>query len=174
LSRRSYLKMSGTALAVTAALAGHDAATAVPERAALSLHGYGGMPVVEQHGSETTNALAGATRADLVAVSETEPNDTKATAQHVGVGSTVDATLAEAEVEYADKKSPAIDVRFRVVDEAALLEYSEKLSNRYPLSICPVLSYILAKEREVENIRAVARGREAGLPVEEIEEELIQ
>jgi len=32
------------------------------------------------------------------------------------------SALAEAEVEYADKKSPAIDVRFRVVDEAALLE----------------------------------------------------
>jgi V/A-type H+-transporting ATPase subunit C len=31
--------------------------------------------------------------------------------------------------------------------DAALLEYSGKLSNRYPLSVCPVLSYILAKER---------------------------
>ena len=32
------------------------------------------------------------------------------------------SALAEAEVEYADKVSPAIDVRFRVVDAAALLE----------------------------------------------------
>ncbi len=31
------------------------------------------------------------------------------------------SALAEAEVEYADRKSPAIDVRFRVVDEQALL-----------------------------------------------------
>jgi isoleucyl-tRNA synthetase len=31
------------------------------------------------------------------------------------------SALAEAEVEYADKKSPAIDVRYRVVDEVALL-----------------------------------------------------
>jgi isoleucyl-tRNA synthetase len=31
------------------------------------------------------------------------------------------SALAEAEVEYADRKSPAIDVRFRVVDEEALL-----------------------------------------------------
>ena len=31
------------------------------------------------------------------------------------------SALAEAEVEYADKKSPAIDARFRVIDEAALL-----------------------------------------------------
>ncbi len=58
--------------------------------------------------------------------------------------------------------------------DTALLEYSQKLSNRYPLSVCPVLSYILAKEREVENIRAIARGREAGLSVDEIETELIQ
>ena len=32
------------------------------------------------------------------------------------------SALAEAEVEYADKKSPAIDVRFLVVDEAAALD----------------------------------------------------
>ncbi|MFB6188975.1 MAG: V-type ATP synthase subunit C [Halapricum sp.] len=57
--------------------------------------------------------------------------------------------------------------------DAALLEYSDRLSNRYPLSVCPVLSYILAKEREVDNIRAIARGREADLPPEEIEDELV-
>src|SRR5210317_1598950 len=32
------------------------------------------------------------------------------------------SALAEAEVEYADRTSPAIDVRFRVVDEAGLLQ----------------------------------------------------
>ncbi|MCQ4333962.1 V-type ATP synthase subunit C [Natronomonas sp. F2-12] len=58
--------------------------------------------------------------------------------------------------------------------DSALLEYSQKLSNRYPLSVCPVLSYVLAKEREIENIRAIARGREAGLSVDEIETELVQ
>lgn len=86
------------------------------------------------------------------------------------------------ESTYGDDLSNALDelesatslIGFEHALNTALLEYSEKLSNRYPLSICPVLSYILAKEREVENIRAVARGREAGLPVEEIEEELIQ
>ena len=41
------------------------------------------------------------------------------------------------------------------------------------LSVAPVVSYILAKEREVENIRAIARGREAGLSENEIEEELV-
>jgi V/A-type H+-transporting ATPase subunit C len=57
--------------------------------------------------------------------------------------------------------------------DAALLEYSDTLSYTYPISICSALSYILAKEREIENIRAVARGREVGLSVEEIEEELV-
>jgi V/A-type H+-transporting ATPase subunit C len=64
-------------------------------------------------------------------------------------------------------------IEFEHAIHAALLEYSDTLSNRYPLSVCPVLAYILAKEREVENIRAVARGREAGLSPEEIEAELV-
>ncbi|MBX0324098.1 V-type ATP synthase subunit C [Halomicroarcula sp. F13] len=64
-------------------------------------------------------------------------------------------------------------VEFERALDAALLEYADKLSNRYPLSVCPVLSYILAKEREVDNIRAIARGREAGLGPDEIEQELV-
>ncbi len=57
--------------------------------------------------------------------------------------------------------------------DAALLEYSDTLSHSHPVSICSALSYILAKEREIENVRAIARGREVGLSVEEIEEELV-
>jgi V/A-type H+-transporting ATPase subunit C len=57
--------------------------------------------------------------------------------------------------------------------DVALLEYADRMSNRYPLSVCPVLSYVLAKEREVDNIRAIARGREAGLSEGEIEDELV-
>ncbi len=86
------------------------------------------------------------------------------------------------ESSYGDDLTDALDelesatslIGFEHALNTALLEYSEKLSNRYPLSICPVLSYILAKEREIENIRAIARGREAGIPVEEIEAELVQ
>lgn len=55
----------------------------------------------------------------------------------------------------------------------ALLEYSRTLSNRYPLSVCPVFAYVLAKMREVDNVRAIARGKEAGLDPETIEEELV-
>ena len=82
---------------------------------------------------------------------------------------------------YGDDLSAALDrleaaeslVEFEHALDTALLEYSDKLSNRYPLSICPVLAYVLAKEREVENIRAIARGREAGLADERIDEELV-
>ncbi|CAI48604.1 A-type ATP synthase subunit C [Natronomonas pharaonis DSM 2160] len=79
-----------------------------------------------------------------------------------------DLASALNELESADSL-----IQFEHALDAALLEYSGKLSNRYPLSVCPILAYILAKEREVENIRAIARGREAGLSVEEIENELV-
>ena len=57
--------------------------------------------------------------------------------------------------------------------EAALLETADSLGYENPLSVTPVLSFILAKRREVDNIRAVARGREAGLDVETLESEVV-
>ncbi|MFC6990137.1 V-type ATP synthase subunit C [Haloplanus sp. GCM10025708] len=82
---------------------------------------------------------------------------------------------------YGDDLSQALDeletaeslIEFERALEAALLEYSDRLGIVHPLSVAPVISYILAKEREVDNIRAIARGREAGLSEEEIEEELV-
>ncbi|SEH13005.1 V/A-type H+-transporting ATPase subunit C [Natronorubrum sediminis] len=64
-------------------------------------------------------------------------------------------------------------IQFEHALDAALLEYADTLSSIYPASVSAVLSYILAKEREVENIRAIARGREVGLDENEIEEELV-
>jgi V/A-type H+-transporting ATPase subunit C len=85
------------------------------------------------------------------------------------------------ESTYGDELSNALSeleeadslIQFEQALDAALLEYSDTLSYRYPTSICSAIAYILAKEREVENIRAVARGREVGLSVEEIERELV-
>ncbi|WP_137286601.1 V-type ATP synthase subunit C [Halorussus salinisoli] len=82
---------------------------------------------------------------------------------------------------YGDDLSEALDeleradslIGFEHALDAALLEYSDHLSHVFPLSICPVLAYVLAKEREVDNIRAIARGREAGLSEDEIENELV-
>ena len=85
------------------------------------------------------------------------------------------------ESRYGDRLSASLD-RLRAADsligferalEAALLEYADTLAQVYPVSASAVLSYILAKEREVENIRAIARGREVGLDQEQIEDELV-
>ncbi|MFB6093021.1 MAG: V-type ATP synthase subunit C [Haloquadratum sp.] len=85
------------------------------------------------------------------------------------------------ESKYGDDLSEALDelesaeslISFERALDAALLEYTDQLGHVFPLSITPVVSYILAKEREVDNIRAIARGREAGLSEEEIEQELV-
>ncbi len=82
---------------------------------------------------------------------------------------------------YGDDLSDALNhfeeaeslIAFERALETALLEYSASLGNVFPLSVSPVISYILAKEREVDNIRAIARAREAGLSPEQIEEELV-
>jgi V/A-type H+-transporting ATPase subunit C len=82
---------------------------------------------------------------------------------------------------YGDDLSEALDdlesteslIAFERALDTALLEYSASLGNVFPLSVSPVVSYILAKEREVDNIRAIARAREAGLSPEQIEEELV-
>ena len=82
---------------------------------------------------------------------------------------------------YGEDLSEALDqleradslIGFEHALDSALLSYSNHLSHVFPLSVCPVLAYVLAKEREVDNIRAVARGREAGLSEDEIENELV-
>ncbi|MFB6086041.1 MAG: ATP synthase A1 subunit C [Halodesulfurarchaeum sp.] len=82
---------------------------------------------------------------------------------------------------YAEDLSTAIDAlqddrgvsAFERELDAALLSYSDRLSHVYPLSVCPVLAYVLAKEREVDNIRAIAHGVETDLPRSTIEEELV-
>jgi V/A-type H+-transporting ATPase subunit C len=85
------------------------------------------------------------------------------------------------ESTYGDELSGALDqledadslVAFERALDDALLSYSDHLSHVFPLSVCPVLAYVIAKESEVNNIRAIARGREAGLSEDEIEEELV-
>jgi len=105
--------------------------------------------------------------------------DPKEISQLVGNRSELVTRIRES--RYGDELSVALDeledaeslIGFEHALDRALLEYSDHLSYVYPLSVCPVLAYVLAKEREVDNIRAIARGREAGLSEAEIEEELI-
>ena len=53
------------------------------------------------------------------------------------------------------------------------LREASKHSHQHPLSVLPVLDYIVAKEVEVQNIRIIARGKAAGLTNEEIRDLLV-
>ena len=53
------------------------------------------------------------------------------------------------------------------------LEESKKFSHLYPLSVIPVLDFIIHKEIEVSNIRIIARGIESKLDKESIEKLLV-
>ena len=54
-----------------------------------------------------------------------------------------------------------------------LLSTANKFSHLYPLSVLPVLGYLLAKKTEVDNIRIIARGKESGLDPELIKKLLV-
>lgn len=65
----------------------------------------------------------------------------------------------------------APDVKVRdVVTEMRRYRIAEakKFSHMYPLSVCPILDYMIHKENEVGNIRTIARGIESGLDTETI------
>jgi len=52
-------------------------------------------------------------------------------------------------------------------------EYAHKLSYYYPLSILPVIGYIVSKEHESHNLHLIARAKELGIAMERIEEQLV-
>ena len=85
------------------------------------------------------------------------------------------------ESQYGDELSGALSdlesadslIGFERALDAALLEYSRTAAHSHPMSVCPVIAFVLAKEREADNIRAIARGRESGLDPEEIRAEMV-
>lgn len=52
--------------------------------------------------------------------------------------------------------------------ERYLMRQSAKLSHLHPLSSLPVLHYLMAKKREVDNLRIISRGKQSGLERDEI------
>jgi V/A-type H+-transporting ATPase subunit C len=54
-----------------------------------------------------------------------------------------------------------------------LNEHVWKTSTSHPLTVIPMLGYMLSKDTEVSNIQAIARGKEAGLPEAIIKDHLI-
>lgn len=49
-----------------------------------------------------------------------------------------------------------------------LAKEAEKFSHQFPLSILPILDYMIRKKVEVDNIRIIARGKESGLDADVI------
>jgi V/A-type H+-transporting ATPase subunit C len=57
--------------------------------------------------------------------------------------------------------------------EKHVLKEASRHANLHPLSILPVLDYMIAKKNEVDNIRIIARGKESGLESGVIKELLV-
>jgi len=54
-----------------------------------------------------------------------------------------------------------------------LMARAKKFSHLYPLSVLPVIDYLLRKKTEVDNLRIIARGKQSGLSVGEIRSLLV-
>lgn len=65
-----------------------------------------------------------------------------------------------------------IGVLVRRVEKVHLLE-AARYAHLHPLSILPILDYIVRKDREAINIRLIARGKESGLPTEMLRDLLV-
>lgn len=64
--------------------------------------------------------------------------------------------------EHKDLNRVAVDL------DKALLAHATGFSRRYPLSLLPVVDFVLRKKAEVDNLRILAAGKEHGLPDETI------
>jgi len=65
-----------------------------------------------------------------------------------------------------------VGVLIRKVEKVHLMQAS-RYAHLHPLSILPILDYIVRKDREVQNIRLIARGKESGLPNDVIQSLLV-
>ena len=50
---------------------------------------------------------------------------------------------------------------------------ARQFSHLYPLSVLPIIDYLLRKKVEVDNLRSIARGKQSGLPEEDIRSLLV-
>ncbi len=74
-------------------------------------------------------------------------------------------------VEKAKAKGTLTDVALAL--QRHLAAQSQKFSHIYPLSVLPIIDYIIRKKIEVDNIRIIARGKESGLDADHIKELLV-
>ena len=74
--------------------------------------------------------------------------------------------------DLARVESTGVGVLIRRVEKVHLVE-ATRYGHLHPLSILPVLDFIVRKDREVQNVRIVARGKESGLPLDVIRDLLV-
>ncbi len=74
-------------------------------------------------------------------------------------------------IEKAKKTGSLTDVMLTL--QKKLARESEKFSHLYPLSVLPVVDFIIRKKIEVDNIRIIARGKESGMDPEVIKSLLV-
>jgi len=77
------------------------------------------------------------------------------------------------------KDSLEIMERTRSLTEVSLamkrhvLREAETFSHVYPLSVLPIIDFMVRKKNEVDNIRIIARGKQSGLDTETIKKLLV-
>ena len=54
-----------------------------------------------------------------------------------------------------------------------VLKEAETFSRVYPLSVLPIIDFMIRKKNEVDNIRIIARGKQSGLDTETIKKLLV-
>lgn len=54
-----------------------------------------------------------------------------------------------------------------------LAKQAEKFGHAYPMSVLPIVDYMIRKKNEVDNIRVIARGKQSGLGVDQIKKLLV-
>lgn len=74
--------------------------------------------------------------------------------------------------DLAQVQTTGVGVLIRKVEKVHLIQ-AARYAHLHPLSILPVLDYIVRKDREVQNIRLIARGKESELPTDVIRDLLV-
>lgn len=74
-------------------------------------------------------------------------------------------------LERMREKQPVREVELAL--NRMMIDQMERNTKRRPFSVYPILTYLELKNYEVVNLRALARGKEAGLPAEEIQPYLV-
>ncbi|MDR3282542.1 MAG: ATP synthase A1 subunit C [Candidatus Methanoplasma sp.] len=91
-------------------------------------------------------------------------------ASQLAAADTVEEAVSEvAQIGFYEDIKDALDPKAATIREVVSgmkkyeMHQAKKFSHLYPLSVIPVLDYMIHKENEVNNIRTVARGAESGL-----------